>query len=403
MLQRRNFADSVGDEVQIHCKKKPKWKTGERCWQPMGPVQIAYEELKDKLNDMLEKQWRESAKKRGLMHAVYMIGPEENNAIPVLVFVGLKLKYAQEAEEIVKTQCFLKSNAEINFETASMNALPSGKLQVLATDVDPCSQHHSDDRRVSEAFFVGELGIRPSEMPIFVCHGDSMRRATANVLERSEVLTYLTVAHIFELPQALDEESDGWDSDSDFDNQTVLSRVHGPEETASAYVPKDAHEWRPFGRVSGTSTRADWAILELHSAAEGGLPLMEGYLLSNRYSEPQIAEVSILTSHGFLPGSIESISPVHMQLDDSGAFQAVYQFQHDEPLRPGDCGSLVYIKRSLDICGQVIAGSKGSQVGFMIPTSALPLRALAGSSTAPQEERSTPKEPGKFPQLVMLS
>ena len=223
MLQRRNFADSVGDEVQIHCKKKPKWKTGERCWQPMGPVQIAYEELKDKLNDMLEKQWRESAKKRGLMHAVYMIGPEENNAIPVLVFVGLKLRYAQEAEEIVKTQCFLKSNAEIKFETASMNALPSGELQVLATDVDPCSPQHSEACLVSEAFFAVELGFRPIAMPIFVCHGDSMRRATANLLESSTVTTYLTVAPIFELPQALDEESDGWDSDSDFDSQTVLS------------------------------------------------------------------------------------------------------------------------------------------------------------------------------------
>ncbi|KAF3000775.1 hypothetical protein E8E13_005161 [Curvularia kusanoi] len=381
MIFNRSFpnpTESIGSEVvTIDCHKKPKWKRGERCWLATGPAQTIYEGFDYELNHVLKNHCSESPGKKALFHTVYMIGREESSAVPVLVSVCSSEPFAREAENIVKKHGLLDSYE--GFTTALMNRLPTGKLVLLATDGDSSSKDENQSDIADAVYYDSKQSVRAIAMPILVGNPDGglngLRKATANLTRGWQ---YATVAHVFRQSASHDAEDEGWDSDDDCNITTEVEATLERYDSREAIKDNDdgSASLVGLGNLTDMNKYADWATINIVDSSIDDAVRRNIYLGKEprvaMWSVPRQGNVEILTSRGVVNGSIESTIPLNARFYNLSHFQRLYQFQHNEYLQPGDCGSLVVDAAEKQIYGQLIAGSQNRNTAFMLPAFSMP-------------------------------
>lgn len=229
---------SIGRGLNIHCKKKPKWRRGEQFRLAAGPAQAAFLELQNEVARLLEDHCTEQPAKKRFACTAYMIGLQLETASPVLTFVCKSAKFAEEASKIVEKSGMLKKLP--GFSTALMDVLPTGDLVLLAynntqlqnsgsqvetqlssestsqtrgSDTFPRLPPRTDnwsfqsDHGLTKVFFDPRQEVRSTGMPLYIeGFNAASRKTTGNAFAFGTGYAYLTVAHHLMSAIPCDEE-----------------------------------------------------------------------------------------------------------------------------------------------------------------------------------------------------
>ncbi|KAF2656359.1 hypothetical protein K491DRAFT_678121 [Lophiostoma macrostomum CBS 122681] len=426
-----DFRDSVDEAnpVQIDYTANPWWKPRDLCWEMKGPM---WSDFKNVLKPSIDKELHGSPRLIGRVPSVwpYMLGRSLRHAKPVIVIASKYQDCREEAKNAIERSGLLEGYE--HFKLWLLKHLPEGQIRANAMGDEAFSQTWPPDSSDFDIYFNPTRSLRVTSMPIYIAHGNSLRRATANAVCKATAYAYCTAAHaflatpnytepesdteeIFEMPFQSDSGSDDEldaeirsehsrtsseppqsesptpesnetsRSDSQLPSQFMnplveISEQHTGQEMNDHTNPRRVNgdfligndRLERLGRVSMLSAPLDYAIISVtHPAVVKFLQK----LTPDQYKviavkEAMRAEVIALTSRGQVPGRLFDV-PLYMDYTNIGNQSLVYKLRYDGVIQMGDCGSLVIDKESEEVYGHIVANSESTHVAFLV--SAVPI------------------------------
>lgn len=145
-------------------------------------------------------------------------------------------------------------------------------------------------------------------------------------------------------------------------------------------IKRSDHNLQHIGKISITSNDStqiglDYALVELaesveeHGSIKFELDGVERCLKISQVAEIGFHDVDVVTrtaSKGILTGKL-SATASYMRLPNSKTFQELFLVQLSDVLSEGDCGAGIIDQTTGEFYGQVVAGTPGSGLAYVVP------------------------------------
>ncbi|KAH6990017.1 hypothetical protein EDB80DRAFT_729363 [Ilyonectria destructans] len=145
-------------------------------------------------------------------------------------------------------------------------------------------------------------------------------------------------------------------------------------------IKRNDHNLRHIGKITLTSNDStqidlDYALVELGESVEehGSIKFerdgVERCLQISQVAEIGLHDVDVVTqtaSKGVLTGKL-SATASYMRLPNSKTFQELFLVQLSDVLSAGDCGAGIISQTTGEFYGQVVAGTPGSGLAYVVP------------------------------------
>ncbi|KAJ4311622.1 hypothetical protein N0V94_007850 [Neodidymelliopsis sp. IMI 364377] len=312
----------------------------------------------------------------------------------------------------------------------------------VGTLIQPATKSEANSRKDSieitrEVYFDPSTPIERTVLPIFIKHGSSWRRASANSVFEGQKRVLLSVSHVFlddktlaEVPSVdshrdfdLGSGSENEDEDeiveitsrasvslaednSDATDSTSLESGSSTQMTGRVSESLDLGYdnegsnpldslWVPNMRLQTTSTQhnnleylgyltryspnLDWAVVDIISS-KVNLALQDktrsDAVVEQKHSDVDTRSVIVHTSNSSISGRVSG-EAVYMRLPHSTTFEKVYQVDLRMALDWGDCGSVVTLAGASEPYGYIVASSPDKRIAYVTPAA----KVLAESGT----------------------
>jgi len=380
-------------------------------WHAAGPARQQFSLIEPEIVEQLNLVFTERYSSILLFH-LYMIGRSRELAIPTIMFFCEQKEPRKKAKKAVDEGDLLGKLP--GFRTGHVAKLPGlGKLIQPAAGCED-DQRSSEVALVSEVYFNSAHPITDIGMPIFVkLPGNTLQKATANVVFDGEDYAYLSVSHIFS-GDALSSSTTSDTDESEFDfgsgtddgdeNEYVdatsrasissLGESSDSDSTSSAPSPMSYSEVIPLpndhffpnatslehlGNLVRHSSELDWAMIDIQHPDVASAVHRLKHDVSNGTSQTIAAvklerlHVVAHTSRGPITGRL-SQEATYMRLPNSRTFQKVYQTMLDSALEMGDCGVMILDAISKEPYGHIVASSAIKEDAYIVSANEVFLR-----------------------------
>jgi len=372
-------------------------------WHAAGPARQQFSLVEPEIVEQLNLVFTERYSSILLFH-LYMISRSRELAIPTIMFFCEQKEPRKKAKKAVDEGGLLGKLP--GFRTGHLAKLPGlGKLiqPAAGCEDDQCS---SEVALVSEVYFNPAHPIKAVGMPVFVkLRGNTLQKATANIVFDGEDYAYLSVSHIFSgdaLPSST--ASDTGESEFDFgsgtededENEYVdatsrasissLGESSDSDSTSSVPSPMSYSEVIPLpndqsfpnaaslehlGNLIRYSLEMDWAVIDIQHPdvasaihrLKDGVP--HGNSKANTAVELERTDVLAHTSRGLITGRLFQ-EATYMRLPNSKTFQKVYQTRLDSALEMGDCGVMILDAISQEPYGYIVVSSTMKEDAYIV-------------------------------------
>ncbi|KAI4946610.1 hypothetical protein J4E91_007299 [Alternaria rosae] len=380
-------------------------------WHAAGPARQQFSLVEPEIVEQLNSVFTERYSSILLFH-LYMIGRSRELAVPTIMFFCEQKEPRKKAKKTVDEGGLLGKLP--GFRTGHLAELPGlGKLIQPAAGCEDV-QRSSEIGLVSEVYFDSAHPVKAIGMPIFVkLPGNTLQKATANIVFEGEDYAYLSVSHIFSggaLPPSI--TSDTGDSEFDFGSGTEdgdedghvdatsrasISSLGGSSDsdsTSSAPSPMSYSEVIPLpsdhsfpnaaslehlGNLKRYSSEMDWAVIDIqHPDVASAIHRLKddvsnGNSKANTAVKLERTNVVAHTSRGLITGRL-SQEATYMRLPNSKTFQKVYQTVLDSALELGDCGVMILDAISEEPYGHIVVSSTMKEDAYIVSANEVFLR-----------------------------
>lgn len=395
-------------------------------WYPTGHVQEEFQKIDPEILAQLGAVFTDTYSSI-VYYRLYMIGRSAEAAIPTIMFFCEEKEPRKKAKKVVDEGGVLSKLP--GFRTGHQASQPStGSLVQPATNRTTIYQQDPDeDAFASEVYYDTTRSIEPIGLPIYIKHGTSWRKASANLVFEGRKRVLLSVAHVF-LSLRTPSQTTSLDDDSDFDlgsgsedehelyTVAVTSRasVSSPEETSDttslaspgpstkmqttedavdesdvrrhlsptfqtpesqtdtggslypSMTQPDSLEY--VGSLMRYSCELDWALVEISNDSKVSSIFQSVTRFSvtseQKRMETSASSVVVQTSHGPVRGQRIN-NAMRMRLPNSRTFENVYELKLATALSWGDCGAPMFLDNSQLPRGFIVASSSDRTVAYV--------------------------------------